>query len=460
MLIKTHNILVDMFQSLSGNFSKIFDKLRGVGYLRESDIDQAMSDIRTALLEADVALPVVKEFISKVSEKALGQEVIKSVQPGQMVVKIIHDEMIEILSSPEEEYALNLKHAKPVFILMAGLQGSGKTTTAAKLANKLKAEGKKVLLSSLDTYRPAAQQQLEILASAIGVGVVPIIAGEKPIEITKRTQQIASNELYDVVILDSAGRLHIDEEMLAELDAVKALATPHEILFIADAMTGQDAVNIAREFNDRLDITGVVLTRVDGDSRGGAALSIKYITGKPIKFLGVGEKIDAIEIFDPKRIASRILDMGDIVSLVEKASALVDEKAMERATKRMQKGLFDLSDYATQLGTIKNMGGMGSILKMIPGASKMMGSVDSSRLNDKVIHHQEAIILSMTKKERRNPDLLNASRKKRIAEGSGRNVQEVNKLLKQYKQISDMMKKASKLDPKALARADMSKFFS
>ena len=449
-----------MFKSLTDNLGKVFDRLKGVGHLRQSDIDQAMRDIRVALLEADVALPVVKEFISVVSEKALGQEVVRSVQPGQMVVKIIHDEMEALLSSSEEEYQLNLKSSTPVYILMAGLQGSGKTTSSAKIAHKLKQEGKKVLLSSLDTYRPAAQTQLEILGMGIGVSTVPIVAGERPIDIAKRTAKIAKSELYDVVILDSAGRLHIDDEMIIELQQIKELVQPTETLLVADSMTGQDAANIAKEFNDKLQVTGIVLTRVDGDARGGAALSIKHITGKPIKFLGVGEKIDALETFDPKRIASRILDMGDVVSLVEKAKSVVDEKTAERTAKRMQKGLFDMNDYISQLKTIQNIGGLGNIMKMLPGAGKLMGKVNSSMLNDKVIVHQEAIILSMTKKERRRPDMINASRKKRIADGSGRPVPEVNKLLKQFKQVSTMMKKAGKLDPKALARTDMSKLFS
>lgn len=449
-----------MFQSLTSNLGKVFDRLKGVGHLRQNDIDQAMRDIRVALLEADVALPVVKEFIAAVSEKALGQEVTRSVKPGQMVVKIIHDEMIALLSSSDEEYALNLKQKAPVFILMAGLQGSGKTTSSAKIAHKLTKEGKKVLLSSLDTYRPAAQTQLEILGMGIGVSTVPIIEGQKPLQIVERTEKIARSELYDVVILDSAGRLHIDDEMIEELQQVKAAVNPSETLLVADSMTGQDAANIARDFNDKLSLTGIVLTRVDGDARGGAALSIKHITGKPIKFLGVGEKIDALEAFDPERIASRILDMGDVVSLVEKASNIVDEKTAERAAKRMKKGLFDMNDYISQLKTIKNIGGLGSVMKMLPGANKMMGKVNSAMLDDKVLLHQEAIILSMTKKERRRPEIINASRRKRIAEGAGRGVPEVNKLLKQFKQVSTMMKKAGKLDPKALARADMGKLFS
>ena len=446
-----------MFQTLTQNLSKIFNKLKGYGALTEEHIDLAMREIRVALLEADVSLNVAKEFIESVKLRALGQEVVQSVTPGQMVVKIFHDELIKILESPEEEQKLNLKSNPPVNIMMVGLQGSGKTTASAKIALRLKNQGKKCLLVSLDTYRPAAQEQLKILGSSIEVDTLPIVISETPEIITKRAIKEAKLGGYEVVIYDTAGRLHIDKEMMDELVRIKELTKPAEILFTADAMTGQDAVNIATKFNEILAVTGIVLTRIDGDARGGAALSIKYIVGKPIKFLGVGEKVTALEEFSAERLAGRILDMGDIVSLVESAGAAMSEGDAQAAMKKMQKGQFDLNDYLTQLRSINNMGGLSKMMNMLPGMGSMMHKVDQSKLNGKVISHQEAVILSMTKKERRNCDLLNASRRKRIAAGSGRSVPEVNKLIKQFVQVRDMMKKMSKMGPKGLLRSGFGK---
>lgn len=449
-----------MFNSLTKNLSKIFDRLRSGGILTEGQIDSAMRDIRIALLEADVALPVIKEFIAAVKEKTIGQEVVKSVSPGQMVVKIIHDELVNILSSTTEEIELNLKASPPVNILMVGLQGSGKTTASAKLALKLKDKKHKVLLVSLDTYRPAAQQQLAKLASSIDVDSVSIIEGQNPIEITKRAMKEARLSAYDVVIYDTAGRLHIDDSMISEVREIKELLDPAETILVVDSMIGQDAVNIASDFNLKLDITGVVLSRVDGDSRGGAALSIKYITKKPIKFLSTGEKLSTLEVFDPHRIADRILDMGDIVSFVEKAASMVDQAEMEKTAAKLKKGKFDLDDYLAQLRSINKLGGLSSIVSMLPGVGKFMDQIDQAKLNGKMLSHQEAIILSMTKKERKDPDLLNASRRKRIASGSGRSVQEVNTLLKQYQQIKKVMKQVTQMDQKSLMRSGIGKFFS
>jgi len=448
-----------MFQTLTQNLTNIFNKLRGHGALTEEHIDNAMRDLRVALLEADVSLNVAKEFINSVKDRAKGQEVIKSVTPGQMVVKIFHDELIKILSSEEEAQKLDLKASPPVNFMMIGLQGSGKTTSSAKLALRLKNQGKKCLLVSLDTYRPAAQEQLKILADNIGVDSIPIVSTEDPITITKRAIKEAKLGGYDIVIYDTAGRLHIDQTMIDELHELKSLIKPTEILFVADSMTGQDAVLVAQNFNDALFITGIILTRIDGDARGGAALSIKYVTGKPIKFLGVGEKTDALEEFHPERIASRILDMGDIVSFVENAAANISQEEAELALKKMKSGQFGLDEYLSQLRSISKMGGIAKIMGMMPGMGGMMGKIDPNKMDGKVISHQEAIILSMTIKERKNPDLLNASRRKRIAAGSGRNVQEVNKLMKQFLQIRDMMKKMGRMDQKSLMRSGLGKLF-
>lgn len=447
-----------MFSALSKNLNKIFDNIRGRGVLTEEHIDEAMRSVRIALLEADVALPALRDFIAKVKEKAKGQEVVRSVSPAQMVIKIINDEIINLLSPEKEEAKINLSSAPPVNLLCVGLQGSGKTTSSAKLALKFKKENKKILLVSLDIYRPAAQEQLEILANQIGVDSLPIIKEEKPIEITKRAIKESKLSGYDIVIYDSAGRLHIDDEMINEVVEVKKLTSPQEILLVVDSMIGQDAVNVATHFDEKLNITGVILSRIDGDARGGAAFSIRYVTGKPIKFLSTGEKPGDFEEFNAERIASRILGMGDVVSLVEKAASVIDEEEAAKAASRLQKGQFDLNDYISQLKMIKKMGGLGSIMNMIPGVNKLMNKVSDKLLDGKIFLVQEAIVNSMTPKERKHPDLLNASRRTRIANGSGTTVQQVNVLLKQFKQISTMMKKASKMDKSSLMRAGLNKF--
>jgi signal recognition particle subunit SRP54 len=448
-----------MFQSLTQNLTKIFDRIKRSGVLSEDQINDTMRDIRIALLEADVALPVVKDFIAEVKLKSMGQEIIKSVSPGQMVIKIIHNELINILSSSPEETKLQLKSTPPVNILMVGLQGSGKTTASAKLALRLKNQNKKVLLVSLDTYRPAAQEQLTILADSIEVDCLTIVPGHSPIDITKRALHEAKLAAYDIVIYDTAGRMQIDDEMMAEASKIKELVAPFETILVVDAMTGQDSVIIASNFDQKLGVTGIILSRIDGDAKGGAALSIKHVTNKPIKFLSSGEKLTQLEEFDPERIASRILDMGDIISFVEKAANIIDRQEAENAAAKLKNGRFNLDDYLTQMRGIKKLGGFTSMMSMLPGMNKMMDKIDQSKLNGKLIDHQEAIILSMTKKERKNPDILNASRRKRIAEGSGTSVQKVNNLLKQFKQISSMMKKVSSMSPKSLMRSGIGKLF-
>jgi signal recognition particle subunit SRP54 len=449
-----------MFQTLTDNLTKIFEKIKGTGALTESHIDSAMRDIRIALLEADVALPVVRAFISEVSTKAKGVEVVKSVSPAQMVIKIINDEMIQLLQPDENESKINLQNVAPVNLLIVGLQGSGKTTASAKLALKLKTQGKKVLLVSLDTYRPAAQDQLEILAKSIGVDSLPIIKDQLPIVITERAINAAKLSGYDVVIYDTAGRLHIDEVMINEAVKVKALINPTETFLVMDAMIGQDAINVASSFDQNLNITAIIFSRIDGDSKGGAALSVRYITGKPIKFLSTGEKPDAFEEFDAKRIVSRILGMGDVVSFVEKAASIIDRDEAEKTAIKLKKGQFDLEDYISQIKMIKKMGGLGSMMSFLPKMGKLSEKIGDINSGDKVLVGQVAIVSSMTKKERKNPDLLNASRKIRIAGGSGTTVQQVNTLLKQFKHISTTMKKLSKMDPKALMRSGIGKLFS
>ncbi|MFV0250584.1 MAG: signal recognition particle protein [Rickettsia aeschlimannii] len=449
-----------MFKTLTQNLTKIFDKLVSSGILTEAQIDAAMRDIRVALLESDVALPVIKDFIAEVKQKALGQEVIKSVSPGQMIIKIIHEEMINLLASSESETKLNLNSKPPVNFLMVGLQGSGKTTASSKLALRLRNQNKKVLLVSLDTYRPAAQEQLAILANSVQINSLLIVQGEKPLDIVKRAIAEAKISAYDVVIYDTAGRTHIDKAMMEEALAIKKIVEPTETLLVIDSMTGQDAVVTASSFNEKLEISGLILSRIDGDSKGGAALSVKYITKKPIKFLSSGENLTDLEEFDAKCLASRILDMGDIISFVEKAASIVDREEAEKTAAKLKKGKFDLNDYLQQMRSIKKMGDFGSILSMLPGSGKIMDQIDQSKLNSKIIEHQEAIILSMTPKERKNPDIINASRRKRIAAGAGTTVQKVNILLKQYKQISEMMKKASKMNPKNLLRSGIRKLFS
>ncbi|CAA7616475.1 Signal Recognition Particle (SRP) component with 4.5S RNA (ffs) [Magnetospirillum sp. LM-5] len=439
-----------MFESLSQRLSKVFDKLTGRGALSEADVVEALREVRVALLEADVALSVVKDFVARVKDRAVGQDVIRSVTPGQMVVKIVHDELINILGT--EGVELNLNAVPPAVILMVGLQGSGKTTTSGKLAVRLKAQKKKVLLASLDVYRPAAQQQLEILARQADVGSLPIIMGEMPVAITKRALEMGRKEGYDVVVLDTAGRLHIDQELMAEVASVRDVAKPVETLLVVDAMTGQDAVTLAHEFNEKVGVTGIVLTRVDGDARGGAALSMRAVTGRPIKFLGQGEKLDALEVFHPDRLAGRILGMGDVVSLVEKAMETIEVEEAERLAKRIEKGKFDLNDMLAQFKQVEKMGDLKGIIGMLPGIGKMADQLKDAKLDGKVVGRQKAIILSMTAAERRNPDLIKASRKKRIAAGSGVSVQDVNKLLKQHQQMADMMKKVGKMGQKGLMR--------
>lgn len=436
-----------MFDTLAEKLSGVFDRLARRGTLTESDVDTAMREIRIALLEADVALPVVKDFVAKVREQAVGQAVVKSVTPSQMVVKIVNDALVETLGG--ENAALDLNAPAPVPVLMVGLQGSGKTTTSAKLALRLKKDKKRVLLASLDVYRPAAQEQLAQLGKQIDVAVLPVIVGEKPKAIAARAMAEAKKG-YDVVILDTAGRLHIDLDMMAEVAEVRALVNPHETLLVVDALAGQDAANIAREFNEKIGITGIVLTRIDGDSRGGAALSMRAVTGRPIKFLGAGEKVEALEPFHPDRLAGRILGMGDVVSLVETAAEKMDKDEAERVAKRMMDGRFDLNDLLSQLRQMQKMGDLKGLLGLIPGMGKFKAQIDAAKIDDKVFKRQEAIILSMTPRERRNPDIIKASRKKRIADGCGLTVQEVNKLLKQYDQMADMMKKVKKMGKRGL----------
>ncbi len=432
-----------MFDSLTQRLGGVFDRLKKRGALSESDVAEATREIRVALLEADVALPVVKTFVARVKERAVGQEVVRSVTPGQMVVKIVHDQLVELLGG-EAASPLDLG-GPPGIVLMTGLQGSGKTTTTGKLARRLKEQDKKkVLVASLDVQRPAAQQQLEVLASQVGVAGLPIVMGQRPLDITKRALDTARREGFDVLILDTAGRLHVADDLMDELAQVRDLVRPHETLLVADALTGQDAVNVARQFAERIGITGIVLTRMDGDARGGAALSMREVTGRPIKFVGTGEKASALEVFHPGRMASRILDMGDVVSLVEKAAELVDQDEAERLARRMNKGVFDLSDMQKQLRQVTKMGGMGGILGMLPGVGKIKQQMAEAKVDERMIVRQCAIIDSMTPKERRDPGLIHASRKKRIAAGSGMAVQDVNRLLKQHKQMQDMMKKVKK----------------
>ncbi|PCJ95932.1 MAG: signal recognition particle protein [Hyphomicrobiales bacterium] len=432
-----------MFDTLSDRLGGILDKLTRRGALSESDVSAAMREVRRALIEADVALDVVRDFIAKVKERAVGAEVVKSVTPGQMVVKIVHDELIAMLGSEGE--TINLNAAAPVAIMMVGLQGSGKTTTTAKIAKRLLEKQKlKVLMASLDVRRPAAQEQLKILGEQIGVNTLPIVPDQMPVAIAERAINAAKLGGYDVVILDTAGRTHIDEPLMVEMADIKRATTPHEVLLVADALTGQDAVNLGKSFDERVGITGLVLTRVDGDGRGGAALSMRAVTGKPIKLIGVGEKMDALEEFYPSRIADRILGMGDIVSLVEKAAEHIDAEQAARAAEKMRKGQFDLEDLSSQLGQMQKMGGMGGLMSMLPGIGKMKKQIAASGMDDSVFAQQQAIISSMTRKERRNPKLLNASRKKRIATGSGTQVQQINKLLKMHRQMADVMKSMGK----------------
>ena len=448
-----------MFEALSSKLNGVFDRLRRRGALSEADVTEALREVRVALLEADVALPVVRDLVNKVRDRAVGQEVIRSVSPAQQVIKIVNDALVEALGGGEGDdgkRGIDLNAPSPVPILMVGLQGSGKTTTSGKIALRLRSrDKKKVLLASLDVHRPAAQLQLQTLAQQAEVTSLPIVPGQTPMQIAMRAMDVGRRELYDVVILDTAGRLAIDEALMEEVAQVKFATNPHETLLVVDAMTGQDAVNTAKAFQDKVGVTGIVMTRIDGDARGGAALSMRAVTGAPIKLLGAGEKLDALEDFHPDRIASRILGMGDIVSLVEKAAATIDQDEAEKLAARMQKGQFTLEDYASQLKQIGKMGSLQGILGMLPGVGKIKQQLNDANLDTSILGRQAAIISSMTPRERRTPDLIKASRKKRIAAGSGTSVQDVNKLLKQFDDMSAMMKRMNKMGQKGLMRGGL-----
>ena len=432
-----------MFDNLSDRLAGVFDKLRGRGALSESDVRSAMREVRVALLEADVALPVARDFVDQVTERAVGQEVLRSVTPGQMVVKIVHDQLIETLGSDASELRIDVN--PPAVVLMVGLQGSGKTTTTAKLAKRLtEKERKKVLIASLDVARPAAQEQLAVLGRQASVETLPVVAGQQPVEIARRAIQAARLQAYDVVLLDTAGRLHVDAQLMAEMKAVAQVAEPTETLLVVDSLTGQDAINVAKGFAADVDLTGVILTRLDGDARGGAALSMRAVTGKPIKFAGVGEGLDALEAFYPERIAGRILGMGDVVSLVERAAETIKMDEAEKLAAKMAKGKFDLDDLRSQIQQMQRMGGLGALANMLPGMKGMKGAMDKAQ-DSKALVHLEAMMSSMTAKERAKPELINAKRKIRIAKGSGTTVQEVNKLLKMHQEMSTAMKRLKKM---------------
>jgi len=434
-----------MFDSLSDRLGSVFDKLRGRGALNEADVREAMREVRIALLEADVALPVVRRFIDSVTEQAIGQSVLKSVTPGQQVVKIVNDALVEMLGG-DDVPGLDLAATPPVVIMMVGLQGSGKTTTTAKLAKLLKEKhGKKAMMASLDVNRPAAQEQLKVLGEQVDVVTLPIIPGQQPVDIATRALQAAKLQAIDVLLLDTAGRLHVDQQLMDEMQAVAAISAPKEVLLVVDSLTGQDAVNVAQSFTAQVPLTGVVLTRMDGDARGGAALSMRAVTGKPIKFAGTGEKLDALEAFQPSRVAGRILGMGDVVSIVEKAAAAIDEAEAEKMAARMAKGQFDMNDLRQQLRQMQKMGGLGALAGMMPGMKKAKQAMEQSGMDDRVLLRMDAIIGSMTPKERMRPDLLNAKRKIRIANGSGVQVQDVNKLLKMHQEMERAMKQIKKM---------------
>ncbi|MEO0417928.1 MAG: signal recognition particle protein [Pseudomonadota bacterium] len=442
-----------MFDNLSDRLGGVFDKLKGRGALSEQDVRDAMREVRVALLEADVALPVARRFIDAVTEKAVGQEVLKSVKPGQMVIKIVHDELITMLGGDPEDpqsammgEGLNLDAKPPVVVMMVGLQGSGKTTTTAKLGKMLREKhGKKAMMASLDVNRPAAQEQLAVLGEQVDVSTLPIVAGQQPVDIARRAMESAKLQNFDVLLLDTAGRLHVDEALMAEMKAVSSVSAPTEVLLVVDALTGQDAVNVAQSFSGEVPLTGVVLTRMDGDARGGAALSMRAVTGKPIKFAGTGEKLDQIEDFRPNSVADRILGMGDVVSLVEKAAATIKEDEAAQLAENFEKGKFDLNDLRMQLKQMQNMGGLGMLAGMMPGMKKAKAAMAASNMDDKVLVHMDAIIGSMTGKERANPQLMNAKRKKRVAAGSGTDVQRVNKVLKMHQEMSRAMKQIKKM---------------
>lgn len=440
-----------MFDNLTNKLGDIFARLGKSGAITEDHVAEVMREIRVALLEADVALPVVKDFTAKVKERAVGQEVLRSVSPAQQVMKIVHDCLLDLLG--QAAVPLDLQATPPVSLLLVGLQGAGKTTTAAKLARFLQEkERKKVLLASLDTRRPAAQEQLAVLGQQIGVATLPIVAGQEPQAIALRAIETGKREGFDVIIHDTAGRLSIDAELMAEVAAVRTAVQPQEVLLVADAMTGQDAVNVAQNFHDQVKITGIILTRMDGDAKGGAALSLRAVTGQPIKFFGTGEKTEALEIFHPERLASRILDLGDVASLVEKAAAVIDQQEAEKIARKMQEGQFDFNDLADQFRQMRKMGGMSGMMNLLPGVAKIKDQLKTANIDENILKRQEAIIQSMTKAERLDVGIMNAGRRRRIAAGAGVDVAEVNKLVKQYLQMRDMMKQMKKLGQKGFMR--------
>ena len=433
-----------MFESLSDRLGGVFDRLRGRGALTEADVRAAMREVRVALLEADVALPVAREFVDKATEKAIGQQVLRSVTPGQQVVKIVNDALVEMLGADASELELGV--TPPAVIMMVGLQGSGKTTTTAKIAKRLTGrERKKVLMASLDVNRPNAQEQLATLGTQTEVATLPIVPGQQPVDIARRALQAAKLQGYDVLMLDTAGRLHVDQALMDEMRAVADIANPAEILLVVDALTGQDAINVAKSFSDQVALTGVVLTRMDGDARGGAALSMRAVTGKPIKFAGVGEKLDALEAFHPGRVAGRILGMGDVVGLVERAAESIQQEDAEKMAAKLAKGQFDMDDLRQQLQQMRKMGGLGALAGMIPGMKKAQQAMASGAVDEKILVRMDAMITSMTPKERAKPEIINAKRKIRVAKGSGTTVQDVNKLLKMHQEMSTAMKKLRKM---------------
>ena len=433
-----------MFETLSDRLGGVFDRLRGRGALSDADVRAAMREVRIALLEADVALPVVREFVDKATEQAVGAQVLRSVTPGQQVVKIVNDALVEMLGADASELMLDV--APPAIVMMVGLQGSGKTTTTAKIAKRLaEKERKKVMMASLDVARPAAQEQLATLGTQIGVATLPIVAGQQPVDIARRALNAAKLQGFDVLLLDTAGRLHVDQALMDEMRAVADVSQPQEILLVVDALTGQDAVNVAKNFSDQVALTGVVLTRMDGDARGGAALSMRAVTGKPIKFAGMGEKLDALEPFHPDRVAGRILGMGDVVSLVERAAETIQIDEAEKLAAKMAKGQFDMNDLRSQLGQMRRMGGLGALAGMMPGMKKAQAAMAAGNVDEKILVRMDAMIGSMTPKERTRPELLNAKRKIRVAKGSGTTVQDVNRLLKMHQEMAGAMKKLRKM---------------
>ncbi|MBX3595420.1 signal recognition particle protein [Sphingomonas sp.] len=432
-----------MFDSLSERLGGVFDRLKGRGALTEADVRTAMREVRIALLEADVALPVARSFVDGVTEQAVGQQVLRSVTPGQQVVKIVNDALVAMLGPDTAE--LHLDVTPPAVVMMVGLQGSGKTTTTAKLSRLLRKQGKKVMMASLDVNRPAAQEQLAVLGTQAEVATLPIVAGQQPVDIARRAMQAAKLQGFDVLMLDTAGRLHVDQQLMDEMKAVADISKPQEILLVVDSLTGQDAVNVAQNFSDQVPLTGVVLTRMDGDARGGAALSMRAVTGKPIKFAGIGEKLDAIEPFHPSRVAGRILGMGDVVSLVEKAAQAIEQEDAEKMAARLAKGQFDMNDLRGQLAQMRRMGGIGALAGMIPGMKKAQAAMAAGNVDERILLRMDAMITSMTPKERGKPELINAKRKIRIAKGSGTTVQDVNKLLKMHQEMSTAMKRIKKM---------------